>query len=658
MARLVGPDEASRLAYRIRSSDGALLDAVGLLATVYSDAAATTLASIQTHPGGAAISGSQLNVGTDSLIPLFKFPDGVDTVYVKVGSGAAYPLYARTDDRLDALGGGSVGDFLQTSLNLSDVPDKAAARTNLGVTSGGGGGGSFAAYTVAANDAPADDKAAADYLCDGTADNVQIQQAIDAAQTAGGGVVQLSQGNFTLAAAVTINGTVDEDNPKTVTLAGCGEFATYLRPAANVNGVAISNWAQCHLSGFAVVVSGSGSGIVSTAVTTTDTRSFWCSSLRNLRINGGYVTTNTGWGMDLAMPFRSVFENIEIEGTRNGMRLSNEGTVQNAGDSTFTRMFIEIVGTNGVAIHVSSPSNNMNQNNFNMIEAGASGTGCTGILIDGAGGGASQRFWGTNLEQFATLVNVAHGESNVFDLNYVTCDDGAAGNRAFVCGTQSYNNRFSAMWVNVASAGTLALIEDNNSIDTVPNYFENIRIENNTGGNVTYTIADTAILRNIVAFNAGTIAAGLLKLPQSNPDPVNNTTTVTTTSTVLADITNYQFFCQVGTYVIEFNGFVQTSATTAFPKFAMGGSATWGTGSSASIMVGTSATAVHYTRTTAVNGESANPSIAAASTDVPVTIRGTIVVTAAGTIRVRWRAAAAGTLTLQPGANYSVRKTK
>lgn len=657
MARLVGPDDASRLAYRIRAVDRVLQDAAGLTATVYTSQAATTLANILTV-GGSAIANSQLTVGADSLIPLFQFPDGVDTVYVKVGTGAAYPLYARTDDRLDALGGGSVGDFLQTSLNLSDVPDKAAARTNLGVTGGGGGGGSFATYTVAANDAPADDKAAADYLCDGTADNVQIQQAIDAAQTAGGGVVQLSQGNFTLAAAVTINGTVDEDNPKTVTLAGCGEFATYLRPAANVNGVAISNWAQCHLSGFAVVVSGSGSGIVSTAVTTTDTRSFWCSSLRNLRINGGYVTTNTGWGMDLAMPFRSVFENIEIEGTRNGMRLSNEGTVQNAGDSTFTRMFIEIVGTNGVAIHVSSPSNNMNQNNFNMIEAGASGTGCTGILIDGAGGGASQRFWGTNLEQFATLVNVAHGESNVFDLNYVTCKDGAAGNKAFVCGTQAYNNRFSAMWVNVASAGTLALIEDNNSIDTVPNYFENIRIENNTGGNVTYTIADTAILRNIVAFNAGTIQAGLLKLPQSTPDPKNLTTTVTTTSTVLVDLgSTLQYWVHPGTYTIELSGFVQTSATTAFPKFAMGGTATWGTGSSASIMVGTSATAVHYTRTTAVNGESANPSIAAATTDVPVTIRGTIVITAAGTLRPRWRAAAAGTLTLQPGANFTIRKS-
>ncbi len=369
---------------------------------------------------------------------------------------------------------------------------------------------------IAAADASQDVKDKADYVCDGVQDQVEIQTAINAAQLEGGGVIQLSEGSFSLSTPIIINGTTNEDNPLTVTLKGCGEFTTYLRPVTNVNAISISNWAQLHLADFGIVIQGSGNGIVSAAVTTSDTRSFWASSFRNLRINGEYDPLNTGWAMDLAMPWRSVFENIEIEGTRNGMRLKNEGTIQNAGDCTFTRMFIEIVGDNGVAIHVSSPSNNMNQNNFNMVEAGANGANCTGILIDGASGGASQRFWGLNLEQFKFLINVANGESNVFECNYITCDDdNVTGNIAFQCGTNAYGNIFSAKWINVPSGQTLMVIDDNNNTSNVPNVFENIRIENN-GGTVNYEKTNSTVFRGITTFNSGgTIQSGLLQYPLS-----------------------------------------------------------------------------------------------------------------------------------------------
>lgn len=395
---------------------------------------------------------------------------------------------------------------LQTQLNA--LQNQVTALTAIAT------GGSYFRL-IAASDSSQDVKDKADYVCDGVQDQVEIQTAINAAQLEGGGVIQLSEGSYNLSSPIIINGTTNEDNPLTVTLKGCGEFATYLRPATNINAISISNWAQLHLADFGIVVQGSGSGIVSQAVTTTDTRSFWSSSFRNLRINGEYDPTNTGWAMDLAMPWRSVFENIEVEGTRNGIRLKNEGTIQNAGDCTFTRLFVEIVGDNGIALHISSPSNNMNQNNFNMFEAGANGANCTGILIDGADGGASQRFWGTNLEQFKFLINVANGESNVFDLNYVTCDnDNTTGNIAFQCGSNAYGNMFSAKWVNVPSGQTLQLFTDSNTTSNVPNIFENIRIENN-GGTVNYTKSSSTVTRAITAFNTGTIQSGLLQYPLS-----------------------------------------------------------------------------------------------------------------------------------------------
>lgn len=373
---------------------------------------------------------------------------------------------------------------------------------------------------VASASAPAREKARADYVCDGTADQVQIQAAVDAAKAEGGGIVQLSGGTFNLAGTVTISGNADEDNADTVTLCGIGAQATTLSMASNTNGIELTNWAMANIEDLGIVVAGSGSCIHSTAVLSGNEVSFWHSSFRNLRLNGGFTTTNTGWGMDLAMPWRSAFENIEIEGTRNGMRLSNQGSVQNAGDCTFTRMFIEIVGTGGSAIHVTGTGNNMNQNNFNMVEIGANGSGCTGILIDGTDPVSSQRFWGLNAEQFQTTINVAKGDSCVFDCNYVTGDSGDAANKMFVCADGSYNNTFSAKKVNINSAGTLKIIEDNNDTSNAPNVFQAIRIENNATGTVTYTKRTNTVLRDITTFNSGNaMPDGLLQYPLST---VNN----------------------------------------------------------------------------------------------------------------------------------------
>ena len=63
------------------------------------------------------------------------------------------------------------------------------------------------AILVAASSAPTMVKNRADYVCDGTADNVQIQAAIDGLG-ANGGLIQLSQGTFSIAATLDINANV------------------------------------------------------------------------------------------------------------------------------------------------------------------------------------------------------------------------------------------------------------------------------------------------------------------------------------------------------------------------------------------------------------------------------------------------------------------
>jgi parallel beta-helix repeat protein len=104
VARLLGPDAGSKLVYV--NTGNTLRPAAGRTATVYADAAGTTLANIATYDGtatpGAVIVGSTLTVDADSLLPTFWFPDGVDTVYVSVTGGTVTKANADYDARLDA----------------------------------------------------------------------------------------------------------------------------------------------------------------------------------------------------------------------------------------------------------------------------------------------------------------------------------------------------------------------------------------------------------------------------------------------------------------------------------------------------------------------------------------------------------------------------
>lgn len=102
MARLIGPDEGSRLVQAIDSSKR-FTSKAGRPAVFYSDANATALADILTYPGGVPIAGSSVMIDSNSMLPLIQYPAGVDTLWVVVDGGPAWPVYARADDRLDAV---------------------------------------------------------------------------------------------------------------------------------------------------------------------------------------------------------------------------------------------------------------------------------------------------------------------------------------------------------------------------------------------------------------------------------------------------------------------------------------------------------------------------------------------------------------------------
>lgn len=102
MTRLIGPDEGSR---EVKSISGGVFRAVrNKPVTMYVDTVGSILADILTL-NGVEIAGSVVTTNAYSMLPLFQFPDGVDVIYGSVEGGPVWPIYARTDDRIDSLDG-------------------------------------------------------------------------------------------------------------------------------------------------------------------------------------------------------------------------------------------------------------------------------------------------------------------------------------------------------------------------------------------------------------------------------------------------------------------------------------------------------------------------------------------------------------------------
>lgn len=114
---LLGPDSSARLVY---VPSATFASAAGQVATVYAAATGATLAVIRTYDGtstpGAIIAGSQVTVNADSQIPLFWYPDNVDTVWIEVGTGTRTEVPASIDMRVDRISGDVVAPLIGTGL--------------------------------------------------------------------------------------------------------------------------------------------------------------------------------------------------------------------------------------------------------------------------------------------------------------------------------------------------------------------------------------------------------------------------------------------------------------------------------------------------------------------------------------------------------------
>jgi len=260
MARLLGPDPATRLA--VRFTAGRQMEGLpGRNLTVYTDEACTSLASIAAYdedePGtpGAVISGSKVRVGQDSRIPLFWFPSGVDVVWAQTSDEqVTLRLVADVDARLDR------------------------QELRLNVKSFG-----------AAGDGETDDTAA-------------IQAAIDAVPEAGGSVY-FPAGTY-LSDGLTVR--------SGVCLVGDGQFATVIEhTAADAHGIYGEDIVGFVLQGLRLtgpadgLSAGSYDGLLLAKTGSTATQNV---VVRDVMID--HFSRN---GVNLADPITSVFDNVRSQ---------------------------------------------------------------------------------------------------------------------------------------------------------------------------------------------------------------------------------------------------------------------------------------------------------------------------------------------------------
>jgi hypothetical protein len=191
MARLLGPGPQARLALHYTSSRQ-VEGVPGRIVTVWADEARTVPADIAAydpdHPDtpGAVIPGGMLRVGRDSRLPLFWYPDGVDTVWAGTTADASWQLPADPEARIDALARAQT----HNTVGRVNVRDYGATGSGTG-----------------------DDRAA-------------IQAAIDALPTAGG-TVYLPAGLYRVTAPLVLRSNLvligDGDGPSLIQQAGADQ---------------------------------------------------------------------------------------------------------------------------------------------------------------------------------------------------------------------------------------------------------------------------------------------------------------------------------------------------------------------------------------------------------------------------------------------------
>jgi len=307
------------------------------------------------------------------------FPNSLDTFASPVGSNTL----SNPDHTVEHLLVSSAISALESKVGITSSADTASLDYLV-----------KHAYFVASSSAPAWMVKQAQYVCDGTADDVQIQQAVDAAN---GGLVILSPGTFSVSSSIELD--------DSTSLMGAGINSTVLQLANNANTNVLRSPSAA-------------------------TGNVYFVTVKNLAIYGNKTNNSSGRGIYMKFAHTWLIEDVFIKDTaEHGVDIVATGTSNIALNNWFKNCRIQDTasGQYNIVFGSYAPNNHV----LNCIFGSSTAQAAVGLLND------ETTFIGCHISGAGTNGIKISGSNNIITGNFVEAstsdgivvDDGVSGNR-------------------------------------------------------------------------------------------------------------------------------------------------------------------------------------------------------------------------------------
>ncbi|MDD2262066.1 MAG: hypothetical protein PHW20_07365 [Clostridia bacterium] len=266
-----------------------------------------------------------------------------------------------------------------------------------------------ATLVIAANDSSEKSKAQADYVCDGVADDDEINAAITAISTTGGKII-LTEGNFSLSNKVS--------SAANVVISGVGTGATNItQTAQSTTAFELGANDYTGLQNLTIIMPSSNSGDAVTVGSATESTG---QILENLRFARG---DSLSYAIRVTNAFEFSIAHISFHKTlglaSNGILFENTANDYNYGNAKISNISLFCAAnTKGISI-VGAVSKNYNLMEFSAINLISSvANGQIGINIET---GSYMSFNMIDLEFLETGIKLSNASRNYFAEVYSTC---------------------------------------------------------------------------------------------------------------------------------------------------------------------------------------------------------------------------------------------
>lgn len=338
------------------------------------------------------------------------------------------------------------------------------------------------------------------YICDGTADDVQIQAAIDeleqvaAGDCTNGGYLVIGTGVYDITNPLVLTGDGNTRGPELIVRCmGRDDGGTVFEPNTSTNCWEFTNRKHFQLTDFMInQPETSGIGIYGDYATYSDVPGAHF-HIERIQVLGGST-----WAVHLVDPLYFTLRDFILWGqTGDGnMFIENVDTLTAHCDGLIEGMMkFAVYGDNLVGLKLQGEQGDaktvahMSWKGRSQFRCRSQDTGCTGVVVEGV---TASEIHSIKMENFATAFDIDDTARTVFD-NGFTLLMMPDGSRVIDCAANNASLFFTRFYVDTTD-GTIDIVNDLNNSATRFNVYHNFLIEG--GGIATATFQANTKCRN------------------------------------------------------------------------------------------------------------------------------------------------------------------